>query len=189
MANSADPDQKPTDLNLHCLQRQGIFRFSRTRVHLSQKRWLEWNTKPYFERKWDNITLATSGENMPSDTCFHQTEISLTFAANWSVYAVLKKLEMCQYDTDEMCQYDTDAPALGPSSHFMIIYLCIKFESNTLIFSKDIEWKPFFVTYGMDRTDGTDVSTDSGDTICSSPAPTPPPPPTPPIENGGGIKT
>ena len=24
MANSADPDQKPTDLDLHCLQRQGI---------------------------------------------------------------------------------------------------------------------------------------------------------------------
>ena len=26
----------------------------------------------------------------------------------------------------------------------MIIYLCIKFESNTPIFSKDIKWKPFF---------------------------------------------
>ena len=24
MTNSADPDQKPTDLNLHCLLRQGI---------------------------------------------------------------------------------------------------------------------------------------------------------------------
>ena len=34
MANSADPDQlaKPTDLDLHCLQRQGISGFSRTRV-------------------------------------------------------------------------------------------------------------------------------------------------------------
>ena len=32
MANSADSDQKPTDLDLHCLQRQGISRFSRTRV-------------------------------------------------------------------------------------------------------------------------------------------------------------
>ena len=33
MANSADPDQKkPTDQDLHCLQRQGISRFSRTRV-------------------------------------------------------------------------------------------------------------------------------------------------------------
>ena len=41
MANSADPDQlasqKPTDLDLHCLQRQGISRFSRTRVNSSQK--------------------------------------------------------------------------------------------------------------------------------------------------------
>ena len=36
MANSADPDQlaseKPTDLDLHCLQRQDISGFSRTRV-------------------------------------------------------------------------------------------------------------------------------------------------------------
>ena len=36
MANSADPDQlasqKPTDLDLHCLQRPGISGFSRTRV-------------------------------------------------------------------------------------------------------------------------------------------------------------
>ena len=37
MANSVDPDQlaswKPTDLDLHCLQRQGISGFSRTRVN------------------------------------------------------------------------------------------------------------------------------------------------------------
>ena len=40
MTNSADPDQlaswllqKPTVLDLHCLQRQGISRFSRTRVN------------------------------------------------------------------------------------------------------------------------------------------------------------
>ena len=33
MTNNADPDQKPTDLDLHCLQRQGISRFSRTRVN------------------------------------------------------------------------------------------------------------------------------------------------------------
>ena len=36
MANSVDPDQlaslKPTDLDLHCLQRQDISGFSRTRV-------------------------------------------------------------------------------------------------------------------------------------------------------------
>ena len=36
MANSADPDQlASTDLDLHCLQRQGISRFSRTRVKVS----------------------------------------------------------------------------------------------------------------------------------------------------------
>ena len=37
MANSADPDQlasqKPSDLDLHCLQRQVISRFSRTKVN------------------------------------------------------------------------------------------------------------------------------------------------------------
>ena len=37
MINSADPDQlaseKPTDLDLHCMQRQGIFGFGWTRVN------------------------------------------------------------------------------------------------------------------------------------------------------------
>ena len=33
MANKADPDQKPTDLDIHCLQKQGISRFSRTKVN------------------------------------------------------------------------------------------------------------------------------------------------------------
>ena len=56
----------------------------------------------------------------------------------------------------------------------MIIYLCIKFQSNTPILSKDIAWKPKVLRTG--RTDGTDIRTDSGDTICT------------PIENGGGIK-
>ena len=50
----------------------------------------------------------------------------------------------------------------------MITYLCIKFESNTLILSKDIERKPIFVTYmyGRDGQGGRDGRTDSGDTIC-----------------------
>ena len=34
IANSADPE-KPTDLDLHCLQKQGIPRFSRTRVKMA----------------------------------------------------------------------------------------------------------------------------------------------------------
>ena len=54
----------------------------------------------------------------------------------------------------------------------MIIYLCVKFDSNTLIFSKDIEQKPFSL-----HIDGMDVHTGSGDTVCLPP----------PIENGGGI--
>ena len=58
----------------------------------------------------------------------------------------------------------------------MIIYLCVKFQSNTPILSKDITRKPFVLrtrrTDGADETDETDVRTDT----C-----TPPPP-----ENGGG---
>ena len=57
----------------------------------------------------------------------------------------------------------------------MIIYLCIKFQSNTLILSKDIARKPEVLRTGWDGTDGTDVRTDSGDTIC------------PNTENGRGI--
>ena len=34
MANNVDPDQLASDLDLHCLQRQGISGFSRTRVKL-----------------------------------------------------------------------------------------------------------------------------------------------------------
>ena len=42
MTNSADPDQlasseKPTNLDLHCLQKQDISRFSRTRVNSSKQ--------------------------------------------------------------------------------------------------------------------------------------------------------
>ena len=33
----------------------------------------------------------------------------------------------------------------------MIIYLCIKFESNTLIFSKDMERKPFFTVENFSK--------------------------------------
>ena len=57
----------------------------------------------------------------------------------------------------------------------MIIYLCIKFQSNTPIFSKDIARKPFVLRTG--QTDGTDICTDSGITMCPHPTH---------IENGGG---
>ena len=61
--------------------------------------------------------------------------------------------------------------------YFMIIYLCMKYESNTPMFSKDIAWKPF--SYLQDRTYvctyvRTYVRTDKGDAICP-----------PPIINGG----
>ena len=61
----------------------------------------------------------------------------------------------------------------------MIIYLCIKFQSNTQILSKDIARKPFVLCTG--QTGRKDVHTDSGDMLPSTPAP-------PPNENVGGIK-
>ena len=83
-------------------------------------------------------------------------------------YFSLKILEMCQYDTDSPVQepsspwnkhFAKNEVEKGPYTHdnwpilserelglyFMIIYLCIKYESNTQMFSKDMEWKPFFV--------------------------------------------
>ena len=63
--------------------------------------------------------------------------------------------------------------------HFMIIYLCIKFQSNTPILSKDIARKPKAL-----RTGRTDVRTVQTAVILYAPPPTP----TPAIENGGGIK-
>ena len=35
-------------------------------------------------------------------------------------------------------------PVLEPDLYFMIIYLCVKYEFNTLMFSKDIKLKLFF---------------------------------------------
>ena len=66
MANSTDPEdlKKPTDLDLHCLQRQDISRFSRTRVNMSQRR-----TKP-------TIRLMRP----------LKTQISLCICTVWSVF-------------------------------------------------------------------------------------------------------
>ena len=67
----------------------------------------------------------------------------------------------------------------------MIIYLCIKYESNSLIFSKDIERKSFFRTYGREVRLRTAV-------ILYPPPPytLPPPPAHTHIKMaGGGIKT
>ena len=63
----------------------------------------------------------------------------------------------------------------------MIIYLCMKYESNTPMFLKDITRKPFFVRTGQNVRDvriyvRTDVRTR---VMLYAP---------PPIINGGGIK-
>ena len=60
-------------------------------------------------------------------------------------------------------------PSIDLDLHFLIIYLCIKFQSNTPIFSKDIAQKAFVLHMG--RVDGTDVCTESGDNVCPAPPP------------------
>ena len=40
--------------------------------------------------------------------------------------------------------YGLSVPYLELDLYFMIIYLCVKFEFNTLMFSKDIKLKLFF---------------------------------------------
>ena len=65
-------------------------------------------------------------------------------------------------------------PLIELDLHFMIIYLCIKFQSNALIFSKDISQKPFVLHTGLiGRRDGMDVWTA---VILYAPPPHPPPP-------------
>ena len=46
--------QKPTDLDLHCLQRQNIFGFSRTRVNRHQKEEWKYNDRQYTSHKTKN---------------------------------------------------------------------------------------------------------------------------------------
>ena len=54
--------------------------------------------------------------------------------------------------------------------YFMIIYPCMKYESNTPMYSKDIARKPFFVRTGQDVRDVRMYRrTDKGDAICPPP--------------------
>ena len=68
-------------------------------------------------------------------------------------------------------------PQIELDLHCMIIHLCIKFQSNIPILSKDIAWKPFVLRTG--RTGRTNVRTA---VILYAPLPHP-------TENGGDIKT
>ena len=50
--------------------------------------------------------------------------------------------------------------------YYMIIYLCMKYESNTPMYSKDIAREPFFVCMAQDVRD---VRMDKGDAISPPP--------------------
>ena len=67
MTNSADPDQwllqKPTDLDLHCLQRKGISGFSRTRVKIQN---VDDNTNTTFFSPGEKLTFTYWADGEPS---------------------------------------------------------------------------------------------------------------------------
>ena len=71
MANSADPVlQRPTDLDLHCLHRQGISGFSRTRVNRRIQKHESSNRKKKRKQKWaaveddHNTSIRTSEQEI-----------------------------------------------------------------------------------------------------------------------------
>ena len=68
-------------------------------------------------------------------------------------------------------------PIIELDLYFMIIYLCMKYESNTPMFSKDFARKPFFVPMGRTYV-WTYVRTYGQRVMLYAP---------PPIINGGGI--
>ena len=104
MVNSADPDQlaeKPTDLDLYCLQMQGISGFSRTRVnntlyflilrlrsstvpylHVSSnvgrnKKFLNiWTSLFHYLFNAQNCTMSTKKRPWSGSTLFAQTYLS-----------------------------------------------------------------------------------------------------------------
>ena len=85
MANSADPDQLPTDLDLHCLQRQGISGFSRTRVkslHLA----------PFLKHKQMASRLMKLHTHIHYDApCLLQstvTDLDLLFIFGWTMFSL-----------------------------------------------------------------------------------------------------
>ena len=75
MANSVDPDQlawKPTDLDLYCLQMQGISRFSRTRVKATVKEFTEagyiwWNFAIIYKETTSVTFCCSSAYHAPSE--------------------------------------------------------------------------------------------------------------------------
>ena len=57
-------------------------------------------------------------------------------------------------------------PIIELDLYFMIIYLYMKYESNTSMYSKDIARKPFFIRRSRAITLITYGRTDKGDAIC-----------------------
>ena len=76
MANSADPDQRPTDLDLHCLQRQGISRFSRTRVNAGHRKTSVFTVI--------TLKLSNLGKILKYFSCFSQKTGFLAKSLLWS---------------------------------------------------------------------------------------------------------
>ena len=100
--------QKPTDLALHCLQRQGITRFSRTRVkwlvlkgdHRSQESREKHYAGSITGQKWKLTTKGFRGMN--SGQCGHRIRDSRSLMADCTECSMKTKVNICNYGCCEV---------------------------------------------------------------------------------------
>ena len=91
MANSADSDQKPTDLDLHCLQRLGISGFSRTRVKKlwsAQEFGLEFFSRGISRKS--RVRVVHLAYNTPTDICPYQILSNYMYLKPYVSYGLQK---------------------------------------------------------------------------------------------------
>ena len=78
MTNSADPDKKPTDLDLHCLQMQIVSVFSRTSVTM----YGHLNFLPHLSQNWNSYILQTTLFIPTLDTTTKFVKMTISLSQN-----------------------------------------------------------------------------------------------------------
>ena len=98
--------QKPTDLDLHCLQRQGVCGFSRTRVNITpDKALFHQNVLIFFLFLQENMLWSLIGKVLRHfqwvPTTYFPGEIRKIFIFSWrnkkNIHLIPPKLELCMY--------------------------------------------------------------------------------------------
>ena len=95
MANSADQIswflQKPTDLDLYCLQRQGISGFSRTKVNFSMKTYI-------VDSHWNHITVVIPVRIHNINFHGEREKYPYFLVKKKSIFSTAKQKMMCKYN-------------------------------------------------------------------------------------------